>query len=82
MGKHERDRIHSVGKTVRDDGKRDRETYGRINLKTETDADAVDEAVSDDREGRRGSYVRMVVVGVIGFVVMVDKDRFFEKMKR
>ncbi len=67
---------------MRYDGKRDRESYGRINLKTETDADAVDETVPDDRKGRRGSYVRMVVVGVIGFVVMVDKDRFFKKMKR
>lgn len=81
MGKHERDRVHSVGKTVRDDGKRDRETYGRIDLKTEPYANPVDKAVSDNRERRRRSYVGMVVVGVIGFVVMVDEDRFFKKMK-
>lgn len=78
---HEGDRIHAVGKSVRDNGKRYHESNREVDLESESDSDAVDETVGDEREGRHHADVRMVVVRVIGLVAMVDENRFFQKVE-
>ena len=81
MAEHEGYRIHAVGESVGDNGKRHHESYGHVDLESDSDSNAVDEAVGYEREGRYYSYVRMVVVRVIGFVAMVDENRFLQKME-
>ena len=81
MGEHERYRVHAVGKSVRYDCHRHHYADGRIDLETQTDADAVKKAVSDERRRRKRSDVGMVVVRVVLFVVMVDEYRLFQEME-
>lgn len=49
MGKHERYRVHSVGKPVGDDRERDHHSHGRIDLKSKADSYPIEKTVSDDR---------------------------------
>lgn len=81
VGEHEGDRVHAVGEPVCDDRESDREPYGGIDLKTEPDSYSVNEAVSNEGERGCGSHVRMVVVGVVGFMVVMDEHGLFEEME-
>lgn len=81
MGKHERDGVHAVGESVRDDRERDRHPHRRVNLESKPDANAVEKAVADERRSGKRADVRMVVVRVVAFVVMVDEDGFFQKVE-
>lgn len=81
MGKHERDGIHAVGESVRDDRERDRHSHRRIDLESKPYSYAVEKAVADERRSGKRTYVRMVVVRVIPFVVMVDENGLFQKME-
>lgn len=81
MGKHEGYGVHAVGESVRDDGEGYRHSHCGVDLESETDADAVEKAVADERRSRKRAHVRVVVVRVVAFVVMVDEYRFFKKVK-
>ena len=76
MGKHESDGIHSVGKPVGDYRQGYRHSHCRINLESKPDSDSVEKTMSDERGSGKRAYVRMVVVGVVAFVVMVYQDGF------
>lgn len=81
MGKHERDGVHAVGEPVSDDRERDRHSHCRVYLKSETDADAVEKTVANERGSGKRADVRMVVVRVVAFVVVVYEDGFFQKVE-
>jgi hypothetical protein len=78
---HERNRIHPVGKRVRNDSKRNDSSDGIRNLKSETDSNAVDEAVPCECERRKYSDVRMFVICIFVFMRMVNSDRLFKNVE-
>ena len=81
MREHQRDGIHSVREIVGDYGEGDYDADRSVHLESESDTHAVQERVPDERCGRKHAHLRMVVVGVIPFVVMVDEYEFFKHVE-
>jgi hypothetical protein len=83
VGEHQRDRVHPVGEVMGNDRDSDREADGGSRLEAKPDRDAVRQAVPGQRERRRDSDGRtvMVVFRVFPLVGTVDQQSLLDDVE-